>query len=1002
VERFELTPEQERAVQTGDGHALVLAGPGTGKTAVIAARFAALVAAGAAPEAILTLTFSRRAAAELRERLHGLAPGTGAEVRTFHGFAARLLEAGGPRFRSRRLLDAFAQGLVFETACAGLEPRAYATAVWRSRRLRDEAGAFVRALERASGAARARLAAQATPRIGDLLALERRLAGLRARLSASDLDDLIARAVAALNDSASPQSGWLAGRYAHLLVDEFQDVDSTQLELVAALLRGGASLFAVGDPAQAIYRFRGAAHGVFAAARERFGATVYSLSESRRCPQAVCELAAATPLIGATPLRSARGDCGSVGVERARTLLDEASLVAARVEEALERGVAPRRIGVLLRAWRPLSPALAAEFRARSIAFTAPARDALLADPYVETVRSALELLRAPGELERWRHLLSTHALGFDAIAVRFAVPALPGGGFAPALAAYEAAALADGPVGFAQLARALLAARALWQDGDLGRAARAFVRELGLFARILASEPDAVAARAAVARVGGFIDTLAGAQRTLLRLGAEASPAALVELLDEHLESFAQESAPDPHAPGVRLLTVHGAKGLEFDVTIVADAVDGRFPQEARPSALFDEDELALLAAAGLDGAFMGGERQRVEEASLWYVAVTRARGDLLITYASEDMDGAPLRPSRFIPPRYALGAAAPTYRRTLERLESFALRGGDEALRGALAGSARATRWPVLADYLRRGAAAFAPLERTPLRSERPVAAGAVGDWLACPRRYYYRQLIRLKSEPSTSAELGTLLHRVLERFHGRERDFTRVAAGDAERWALALRALLEEEFGARRFDTPGEAQAVRAFLERALESYANVLFEDARATPFRVEANERAVEFALGAGHVRGRIDRVDRLDDGTRILRDYKSGRQHKEFLKGLVKMQDELEAGAASFAGRAADFNPQLALYRAALDGVVRFDYLYFKGQDDDRDRVICDRTRVAACEPGLRMLLDDVREHLVDALVTGASRTLPTSVQEAACRYCAFVRVCPGFGEVNA
>jgi DNA helicase-2/ATP-dependent DNA helicase PcrA len=946
------------------------------------------------------LTFSRPAAAELRLRLTAAAPaGAHIEVRTFHGFASRLIEADGPRFRSRRLLDPFAQQLVLECALESARPRAYAPNVWRAERFSSEAGTLLADLERTLPAALDQIREQATPRIADLLALEARVRALRAQLRASDLGGLVLRAVATLADGRSPQSRWLAGRYAHVLIDEFQDVDRIQFELLVAFVRLGAQLFAVGDRAQAIYRFRGATHGIVELARERFAMQVFSLTASRRCPQAVCDFAAATPLLGAAPMTSAAGRAsGLPEIARARTIADEASLVADRIEAALERGTPAERIAVLLRTLRPFSWTLASELRERGIPFLAPARDALLADPLVETVRAALELFRAPHDIERWRQLLTARTFGFDPIALRLAVRELPPGGFGPALEAFDGIRAESGRIPWDTVSRALTAAQARWVEGDLGACTRALVRELGLFAPVVEGAARApLSARASIARLDGFIDALAGAQRTLAQLGRPSRPSDVVARLDEHLETLAQESAPEPGERGVRILTVHGAKGLEFDEVIIADAVDGRFPQEERPCALFDAAERAIFEGAGVDSALFGGERQRIEEASLWYVAVTRARDRLAITYACEDLDGTPRRPSRFIPAAFALDAAAPVYRRSLERTEAAAF--GDEALLAELALSEHVRSAPLLAEYLAHGEAIFAPLAPRPIRALAAISVGSVGEWYRCQRRYYYSGLLHLKGEPATALTLGSLMHEILRTFHLRNRDFTGVSSGDAARWTADLQALLNERLDESAFVTSAEAAAVQAFLTRAFARYAEALYADALAAPFVVGTCEESVFITLGAGVLRGRVDRVDcALGDGSLILRDYKIGSLQERFSKGLSKMGDALQAGEPTYAGIAENFNPQLALYRAGYPDVGRFDYIYFKGEAERRDIVVADTTKVAPIAPLLGLLMEDVREHLVDALALGTLATLPPTPREQNCRNCAHMNLCDGPG----
>ncbi len=993
-----MTAEQLAAAEADGENVLVFGGPGTGKTAVIAGRFAALVARGVAPERILALTFSR-SATELRARITAVAPRDAQiEARTAGGFASRLIEADGPRFRSRRLLDPFAQQLVLESALESNRPNAYSAEVWNSRRFLREAGRLLADLERALPSALAEVREHATPRIRDLLALDARVRALREVLRANDASGLVLRALALLEDERSPQSRWFAGRYDHVLIDDVHEVDPVRFEVLAALSRSGARLFAAGDRDQALHRSSGARDGLFEVARKRFAMRVFTLSASQRCPQPICDLASKTPLLGAAPMTSAAPAHGArPDVARARTTADEAALVADRIEQALERGTPPERIAVLLRTPEPFSWALASELRGRGIPYVAHARDALRADPLVEVVRAALELFRAPLEIERWHHLLSTQTFGFDPIALRLALRELPPGGFASSLAAFAAAPVAPGRIPWSTISQALGDAAARWVAGDLGACARTLVRELGLLASIVDGNANSpLAGRADVARLHGFLDALAAAQRVLAQLGRPALPGDVVARLAENLDLLAQERAPERAAPGVRILGVQAAMGLEFDDVVIADAVDGRFPQDDRTCILLDASERAIFEAAGVESSLFGGERGRIEEAVHWYVAVTRARERLSITYASEDIDGTSRRPSRFIPPELALDGAAPVYRRTLERIETAAL--SDAPLRAALAGSERVRSAPLLAEYLAHGEEIFHEVAPRPIVSDKSIDVSSVAEWYKCRRRYYYGRLLRLPTEGATAATLGLLMHALLKTFHERVRDFTHVVPEDRARFAQELGALLDDRFDEAAFETRAEAAAARAFLSRAFARYAEALYDEALARPFVVEACEERVLITLGAGVLSGRIDRIDHTPAGVRILRDYKSGRLAYRFADELKKMAKARAAGAQTYAGEADGLNPQLALYRAGLDDVGHLDYVYFKGEGEDRDIVVSDTTDVAAVESQLDLLIEDVRENLVDALLAGTLTTFPETEREQGCRYCAHANLCDGPG----
>ncbi|HEY8485229.1 MAG TPA: UvrD-helicase domain-containing protein [Longimicrobiales bacterium] len=246
-----LDPDQRRAVEAGPGPLLVLAGPGTGKTRVLTHRIAHIVERlGVAPERVLAVTFTNRAAGEMAERLAALLGAGTAErvaVRTFHGFGLEVLGAEIGRLGRAPDFEVFdeeaAQRVLTEaTGVKGAEARRLADAI-----------------------ARAKERLLAPEEVGDPELAERYRA-YQAALEAAggvDYDDLIRLTVAVFRTAPDVLERWRA-RVEWLLIDEYQDVSGAQYELVRLLAPPeagsgrGPNLTAVGDPDQAIYGFRGA------------------------------------------------------------------------------------------------------------------------------------------------------------------------------------------------------------------------------------------------------------------------------------------------------------------------------------------------------------------------------------------------------------------------------------------------------------------------------------------------------------------------------------------------------------------------------------------------------------------------------------------------------------------------------------------------------------------------------------------------------------------------
>lgn len=232
-----LDSAQEKAVASTARRILVVAGPGSGKTRVLAARFSRLVRGGARPERVLAVTFTNRAAREMRARVLSSLPGARPEnIATFHSLGLKLLRRETPSLR-----------LLAREECRELLKELGA----------DDPG---KALERVSAAKNAAAAVVGRAESGLVSAYEERLKSL----GAIDFDDIVPRALRLVGSGA-------AKPFDHVMVDEYQDINPVQAAFVKALADGAESLLAIGDPDQAIYSFRGSSLGCFLDFEKEFG-----------------------------------------------------------------------------------------------------------------------------------------------------------------------------------------------------------------------------------------------------------------------------------------------------------------------------------------------------------------------------------------------------------------------------------------------------------------------------------------------------------------------------------------------------------------------------------------------------------------------------------------------------------------------------------------------------------------------------------------------------------
>ncbi len=285
VERLgRLAPDQRGAATAEPGPVLCVAPAGSGKTTTLVARIAWLVATGVEPATICAVTFNRRAAEELGGRLDaalaplGLEPGT-VRVRTFHALGREILRDGGRSVEP--LLD---RATVIRELAGDLSPAAMRRLDDGFSRLKLDAAVDTAALREETAGAVGR--GEACPPIVD--AFLRYEAALAER-GGLDFDDLVRHALRALRDDERLLERW-RGRCAHLLVDEVQDVDRSQLALALTLAAPANRIFLVGDDDQTIYAWRLAdVRRVLGLAAELRGLKRVDLVTNYRCPAAVVE-----------------------------------------------------------------------------------------------------------------------------------------------------------------------------------------------------------------------------------------------------------------------------------------------------------------------------------------------------------------------------------------------------------------------------------------------------------------------------------------------------------------------------------------------------------------------------------------------------------------------------------------------------------------------------------------------------------------------------------------
>ncbi|MEO0140241.1 MAG: UvrD-helicase domain-containing protein [candidate division WOR-3 bacterium] len=605
-----LSDEQAEAVQH-EGHLLILGGAGTGKTTCLAARASWFICErGFEPESVFLSTFTGRGSGELREKLLPfLSEG---EIRrmwvgTLHYLASRIFSAVAER-------EGFPEDFLIVDQESSLKMMREIVGSER------QAGAVLREISRAKSnlvGPKAYREAAKTPWQNRVAGFYERYQEALTALGALDYDDVIIKAEKALRENPDLKED-LTRTFRLILVDEFQDLNLAQFRLILGLAGGSAWFTATGDPLQAIYGFRGASPRFINAFAERFNPYRVHLNRSYRSYEEILSLG--RNLISHNPdppspvFAVRRAEKEVVHLVALDDPESEAGFVADTVERMLDEGRNPEDFGVLFRT-NAQARAFEDAFSRRRIPFNMEGASSFYRRPEIRASLGFLRFISGQKDKEDFV-LMLRHFLGFRGEEVKLATQGfsqksrptmskkLPEDKLS-ALEAFWKYITGIGPEEYENLTPQEILRRFY----DFTGYSRIF-SEAHTPGRIM--EKDNIEELLSLA--GGFGR---GGTRRLL----------------SHISLTQELSAKVRGAGGVRLITLHGAKGLEFPVVFLTGMADGLFPSG---SAITKPSEMA-------------------EERRLCYVAITRALEELFITYPKHSR-GRYFEPSRFIYEMYVV----------------------------------------------------------------------------------------------------------------------------------------------------------------------------------------------------------------------------------------------------------------------------------------------------------------------------------------------------------
>jgi len=602
----ELNPQQAAAATHGDGPLLIIAGAGTGKTRTLIYRVAHLIERGIPAERILSLTFTRRAAQEMLSRAERLVGGNSKRVHggTFHATSHRLLRKYGQAAGLPKDFTIMDQGDSEDLMQLSRAQLGYAS---KGKRFpKKESLQYVYSRHINTGISIEDIVRDSYPQFVDYLEDFGKIYADYTRRKTErnlvDYDDLLL--FWALMLEASPELGKkISGLYDHVLVDEYQDTNVLQARILRGMCQTHSNITVVGDDAQSIYSFRGANfRNILDFPKQFTGATVVALEQNYRSTQPILNVT--NTVISRAQERFTKNLwTNRTGGElpwlvAARDEQQQTQFVVDRILELHEEGTPLNHIAVLFRAGY-MSADLEIELTNRKIPFEKWGGLKFLEAAHVKDVLAFLRILENPRDEVSWyRILLLLPGIG-DATA-RAAIDTM-------ATAAWESAAFGRyNPPARARAAHAalveLLDALRVAPVLDRAQVAADIARVRLLYDNILRERYDRVEPRLAdldqlQVIAAGYPD-----RASFLSALALEPPQATQDL----------PSGTKEDEDALVLSTAHSAKGKEWDAVFVIWAVDGWFPS----------------------ARCLNNDEETEEERRLMYVALTRARNHLSVTY--------------------------------------------------------------------------------------------------------------------------------------------------------------------------------------------------------------------------------------------------------------------------------------------------------------------------------------------------------------------------------
>lgn len=874
-----LNPAQREAVDTIEGPVMVVAGPGTGKTQVLTLRIANILRqTDTPPDAILALTFTQSGAQSMRERLVEFMGSAGyrVNINTFHGFCNEIIQRFPeefPRIIGSRNASQVEQIKIVEKIINSLNLellRPYGAPFYYLPAVLDA----IEKLKKENQTPEILAKQKFDPKERELILVYREYEKVLRQEKLYDFADMIMEVLLLLKKKKNFLRK-LQEEYLYILADEHQDANQSQNELLALLsnFHSEPNLFIVGDEKQAIFQFQGASLDNFNYFKKLYpNAKLIRLTHSYRATQNLLDGSHSVikqsnlSAESLTALQAVKTENQhKIKILAFADQATELQFIATEIKTKIESGLAPDEIAVIYRD-NADAVAMVEALERVSVPFVVQSQTNLLADLTIGKLVLILETVYHFGNADYLRRFLQLDLLGLDSLAVY-------------QIKDYEQLQKAKGDL--ALIYKKLEKWHRLSHNRPL-LDLFGVVLEDTEFLEYLLREPDA---ETEISKLQSFYEELKelASNHSNYMLGDFID---YLETLKRHNLGLAQKVLP--RHSGVRLLTAHRAKGLEFDQVYIIGATDGHFGRRRQKTGF-------NLPLRGRE--LLATQKDDDDERRLFYVALTRARDNLTVTYAKHKSDGRPQLPSQFIE----------------EIDKQFVEFIKPEDLKVDLL--ARLRPKPVKKVSLTEKA------HLNKLFLDRGLSVTDLNNYLKCPLQYFYLNLLRLTQVQEKHLLYGTAIHQTLKEFFDQYRE--------GKKWEIKkVLARLKYHLQNQPFSPKDLADSL-AKGEEALTGYLNW---HKNKWPNRIvnEFNIRGV--FLGEIKLNGKIDKLEIAETGETRVVDYKTGKpKTRNHIMGLTKSPGS------------GDYFRQLVFYKLLLETLDKNKYRVTAGlidfiEPDDKAR----------------------------------------------------------------